>query len=296
MSAPGELLERWALTVDGAPWRGFMASVWPVLGPEGQRWALKVTDGHHPLSGEAAALRAWADAGAPVVTVHAHDGRALLLDRLDASRDLAGLSDGARADQLLAELLATLRGVAPPEGVPSMVHEVERIRAAVLDHRAARPDLLAAAVVDRALATLEDLALDLRRARPGDLELVHFDLHHANVLATLPAAGAPGGDDPDGDDPGPDAWRVIDPLPRAGVREVEVVAPLRNRWADALAGGDPDRALRRRLDLLCEVAGLDRARAEAIAQAVAVDNVLWLRSEGQLHDRFLPPYEVLAAW
>ena len=73
----------------------------------------------------------------------------------------------------------------------------------------------------------------------------------------------------------PAAWRAIDPLPMAGRREWELIALLRNRWPDAVASGDPDRALRRRLDQVCERADLDRrSLARACAQAAAVDNLL----------------------
>lgn len=181
--------------------------MWPVRDPDGRALALKVPDSHHPPSGEGHALRRWAEAGSPVVGLVDHRGAAVLMDRLDHTRDLERLTESSAADFAL----------------------------------------------DDAVAELDD--------RGGwELELVHWDLHYANVLAELPDAG--GG-----------RWLAIDRLPRAGFREAEVVAPLRNRWSDAVATGDPDAALRRRLDLLCEAAGLHRRRAAAFAQAVAVDNV-----------------------
>lgn len=109
--------------------------------------------------------------------------------------------------------------------------------------------------------------------------LVHYDLHYLNVLRDLADR----------------RWVVIDPLPRAGVPEVEVVPALRNRWGDLVATGDPERAMRRRFDLLTDAAGLDRVLAAMFAQAVAVDNLMWLlpRDPGHL---FVAPYTVLSQW
>lgn len=282
---PAELLSRWGLSVVGPVRRGHMGSVWPVQGPAGQRWVLKVTDAHHPATGEAAALRAWRGAGAPVVPVHHATGRCLVLERLDAERDLEQVVDPLAADEALADVLARLAGVAAPPGVPALADELRRMASSIRHQVSAAPGLLdhlPRPLVDRALDTLDERSTHLDGPGSAHLELVHADLHYLNVLAPL--------------GPSVDPWLAIDPLPRAGTREVEVVAPLRNRWADATATGDPGRALRRRRDLLCERAGIDRQGATGIAQAVAVDNVLWARREGRLDSPFLPPYEVLARW
>ncbi len=280
-AAPAELLQRWALRLDGSPWIGFMSTVWPVRGPAGERWALKVTDAHHAPTHEAAALAAWAAAGAPVVGVIAQEGHALLLERLDADRDLARHPDADEADRLLAACLQRLGGVVAPAGVPSQAQEVERQLGSIERNLAHAPQLLDAATVDRARATLTELLADLRALPARQLCLLHDDLHHLNVLHRA------------GEETG--AWVVIDPLPRAGLREVEVVAPLRNRWADVAATGDPDRALRRRLAVVGEPSGLDLERAAAISQAVAVDNLLWLLPR-EPDSLFVPPYTVLSRW
>jgi len=70
---------------------------------------------------------------------------------------------------------------------------------------------------------------------------------------------------------------------------------LRNRWNDAAATGDPDRALRRRVDQFAEMVGADSTRCREIAQAVAVDNLLHLLVHDPSH-MFVPPYTVMAAW
>lgn len=278
---PAALLERWGLTFDGQGWRGYMSRVWAVRGPQAQRWTLKLTDAHHPPTGELAALLVWRSHRVPVVDViDAHDG-AMLLQRLDGDRTLESHPDADDADRTIGLRLGQLAGLPAPPGTPTLLAEVERQLDAIGDNLATAPDVLPRRQVEQAVATLSDLAADLRDLPDDELTLLHYDLHYLNLLHTLP------GDLPD--------WVVIDPLPKAGTPEVEVVAALRNRFADAQATGDADQALRRRLAVIAEPAGIDRERAGAIAQAVAVDNLLYLvpRNPGS---QFVPPYTVLARW
>ncbi|WP_323096572.1 aminoglycoside phosphotransferase family protein [Intrasporangium sp. YIM S08009] len=234
---PPHLLDRWAIRPDGPTTPGWMGRVWPVLGPDVERWVVKVTDAQHPPTRE--------------------------------------------ADAVLASCLADLGHVPAPEGLPRVADDLRRLAASIRDHRGDAPDEVPGAAIERALDTLDAFGVDESRGPDGSLPLVHYDLHYENVLA------APPGD--------PRGWVVIDPLPHAGAREVEVVAALRNRLTDAAATGDPDAHLRRRLDRLAEAAGLDRDLARALTQAVAVDNVLWLarRDPDHLH---LAAYRVLIRW
>ena len=288
---PEDLLEAWDLEVDGEPRSGHMSTVWPVRGGSGGEWVLKVTDAHHRPTGEAAALRAWGEAGAPVVGVVRDEGRALLLERLDAAHDLKGVPDAQEADEALADLLAGLAGV--PAGdlsVPRLADEVTRMLAGIERHTEEAPGVLPELEVGRARSALRELLADLE-APGAELELLHLDLHYLNVLAPLESEFETG----TGAVSAGARWVVIDPLPHAGLREIEVVAALRNRWDDAVATGDADGALRRRLALLCERAGLDLQRATHLAQAVAVDNLLWLLPR-EPDSPFVRPYEVLSRW
>lgn len=272
------LADRWALRPDGAPMSGFLSTVWPVRDAAGRAMVLKVGWREPGTHAEAAALRA-APRGTmvPLVADDAELG-ALLLQRLDPGRSLEDHPDVDLACTVIGDLVARVSSVPAPPGVRPMVEEVDRIAAGITERRSGAGGLPRGAV-DRALATLADLRAEL--ARREGLALVHGDCHFLNVLHTLP-------------DDAP-AWVAIDPLPLAGVPECEVVAPLRNRWADAAATGSPDRALRRRVDILCEAGSLDRRLARAIAQAVAVDNLLWLLPREPDH-LFVAPYGVISAW
>jgi len=257
-----------------------MSTVWPVRTADGtSTGALKISWLDDGSRAEPLALRAWA--GLPAVGLLEHDESrgAILIQRLDGDRTLQDLADIDQACTVIGTILASLTSVAAPSGVPPLEVEVERIASSIVDHRVTHPGLLPGVVVDQALTTLRDLVQDLGRL--AHRELVHGDCHFLNVLHTLPTA-AP-------------AWLAIDPLPSAGIREWDVTALLRNRWEDALAAGDPEAALRRRVDLVAEIAQMDQPRVRAIAQAVAVDNLLWLLPRDP-QNMFVPPYQVMSTW
>lgn len=273
------LADRWQLHRDGAAWSGYMSTVWPVRTTAGDQRVLKISWLDEGTRAEPIALRAWT--GLAAVDLLENDGPAgaMLLQRLDGDRTLETFPDVDRACSLIGTLLASLNSVTAPDGVPHLEVEVQRIADAIREHQGTHPRLLPAAVVSQALASLGELLQELGSGTHR--ELVHGDCHFLNVLHTLPTQ-APG-------------WVVIDPLPSAGMREWDVTALLRNRWEDAVATGDPDAALQRRVDLVSEAAGMDPSLVRRIAQAVAVDNLLWLLPRNP-QDRFVPPYEVISSW
>ena len=281
-SVAAGLAQEWSLEPAGDPMWGYASVVWPVRGPDGQTWVLKLGEGEPRNRAEGPVLRAWQGLGAVDVVRHDGDTGALLLDALDPGRDLEGEADVDAATVVIGEFIASFAQVPAPEGVPSFADELRRISGHVLPRRGLSVDGLSLRDFDVALDTLSSVAAQIDAGGPWPA--AHGDLHYCNVLHTR--ADAP--------DTG---WRVIDPLPSLGPPEADVIAPMRNRWRDALATGDPEGALRRRLDQLVEVAGLDLPLARALCQAVAVDNVSWILLEtptGQ--DPFLDPYRVMAGW
>lgn len=93
-------------------------------------------------------------------------------------------------------------------------------------------------------------------AEPGD-RLLHWDLHYDNLLAS------------------PTGWRVIDPKPLCGDPGFELLAALWNRWDDVVARGDVRRVVWRRFDLMTEVVGLDRSRAQGWTLGRVLQNAIW---------------------
>jgi streptomycin 6-kinase len=276
------LAQDWGLTPAGAPMWGYVSVVWPVHGPAGEAWVLKVGEDDPRNRAEGAVLRAWQGLGAVEVVRHDPVTGALLLEALDPDRDLEGEADLDSATELLGGYIAAFAEVPAPDGVPDLADELRRIHRSVLPRRDLTVVGLTRRDFDLALDTLSAVATDLEAGGPWPA--VHGDLHYCNVLHTRTGAADPG-------------WRVIDPLPMRGSPEVDVIASLRNRWDDALATGHPERALRRRLELLVDVAGLDLGLARALCQAVAVDNISWVLLERPVaQDRFLDAYRVMATW
>lgn len=281
-SVAAGLARDWSLEPDGDPMWGYVSVVWPVRGPSGESWVLKVSEDDPRNRAEGSVLQAWQGRGAVEVVRHDATTGALLLEALDPARDLESVVDEAGATTIVGGFIASLKQVAAPDGVPLFTDELRRIHAAVRPRRDVAVDGLTRHDFDLALDTLTTVSADLDAGGPWPA--MHGDLHYANVLHTREGAADPG-------------WRVIDPLPMLGPAEADVIAPMRNRWDDAVATGDPDRALRRRLDRLCDLADLDRRLAMALCHAVAVDNLSWVLLEKPIaQDRFLGAYRVMATW
>ena len=223
-----DLLEHWSLSATGPVRTGWTAVVVPVE-RNGERLALKVVWPHPQAAGEHLALRRWAGDGA-VRLVAADPGRgALLLERLDAARDLRSV-DADAACVVIGGLLRRLHVPAPPT-VRTLSDTVRR----ELDRMAGRDDL-----PRRVRTRVTALARELLAEPAVDATLLHTDLHVENVLA--------GDREP---------WLAIDPKPMAGHPAFDVQPVLRNRVAELGTGAAFRWGLRRRLTLTCEAAGID---------------------------------------
>jgi streptomycin 6-kinase len=225
-----------------------------VVGRDGSKAVLKLQPVDDETGGEPAALQAWAGRGAVRLLEHDPDSGAMLLERLDASRDLNTMTDDLAAAQVIAELLVELNAVPAPAGLRAL----SDVAAAAL---AGTPEAIRLAVdpVERRLLIncaerFEELITDSM-----DNQLLHWDLHYFNTLSTL-----------DGDE-----WKAIDPKPLSGDSGFELLPALWNRWDDLVETGDVPRALLRRFDLMTEVMGLDRSRAAGWTMGRVLQNAVW---------------------
>ncbi|TQJ09964.1 streptomycin 6-kinase [Lapillicoccus jejuensis] len=243
-----DLLDGWALRPDGESRWGSCALVLPVRTGDDEPAALKVTWPHLEARAEHLALRAWDGDGA-VRLLRADPHRlALLLERLEPT-DLT--------DVWVEEACETVGGLLARLDVPAIAR-VPRL-SAYAARQAAAPD--SPAVPHRYTDQARHLAAELAADADVDARLLHTDLHYENVLA---AARLP--------------WLAIDPKPMAGERAFEVAPLLWNRAdADELGTGPAIRwSLRRRVEVVCEAAGIDEARARAWSVVRVVD---WARDQ-----------------
>ena len=243
----GELLEQWQLEPDGPSRHGVCALVVPVRQARTEA-ALKVTWPHDEARYEHLALRAWDGDGA-VRLLAADPARwGLLLERLDADRDLHSRPlDEACA--VAGDLLSHLDRPALPQ-LPRLSDWARTLVAQL----PAGPEGIPRRFVEQA----RSLATDLAQETTTDARLVHTDLHYANVLAA-----------------GRTPWLAIDPKPMAADPGFAVAPLLWNRWDEVVASHDARRHLRRRLSLVCEHAGLDEDRTRAWTLVREVEQARW---------------------
>jgi streptomycin 6-kinase len=253
-----DCLDRWELRVDGAPASGAVALVLPVLLADDTPAVLKLQPVDDETVGEPVALRAWDGHGAVRLLHHDPDSGAMVLERLDAGVTLAAVPDDLAALETLSRILAGLNAVT----APADVRRLADVAGAMLDRMphamATVSDPAERRLLDRCAQTVTDLLPDA-----GD-RLLHWDLHYDNVLGIRPGSADRA-----------ESWLAIDPKPLAGDPGFELLAALHNRWEDVIATGDVARAVRRRFDLMTEVAGIDRERAAGWTLGRVLQSMLW---------------------
>jgi streptomycin 6-kinase len=266
-------MDRWELVGDGQVASGAVALIIPVVRRDGSKAVLKLQPVDDETGGEPAALRAWAGRGAVRLLEHDPISGAMLLERLDASRDLNTMEDDLAAAQIIAELLVQLNSVPAPAGLRHLrdVAAVTLAGAPEAIRRVEDPD------ERRLLINCVDFLQELITDRI-DNRLLHWDLHYFNTLSTLDGAGT---------------WRAIDPKPLSGDSGFELLPALWNRWDDLVRSGDPERALLRRFDLMTETLGLNRSRATAWTVGRVLQNAVW--DLVRFHEpHILPPHRTIA--
>ena len=229
-----QFLDRWRLRTDGRPMHGVCAMVLPVRTTDDVPAALKLSWPHAEARDEHLALGVWAGDGSVRLLDAAPDAYVVLLERLNAARDLSAVP----LDEALRCAGGLLRRLGVKTDLP-FVGVDERARDWAVELAAAGrrpPSGVPAPVLDRASALLDDLVDGVRPV------LLHTDLHYENVLA--------GHREP---------WLAIDPKPLLGDPAYEVAPLLWNRWDEAISSGDIAGHLRWRADVVTEAAGLEHA-------------------------------------
>lgn len=275
-----ESLQRWDLTVVGAARTGWTAVVVPVT-RDAIPLALKVVWPHWEALGEHLALRHWAGRGAVRLVAAEPSADALLLEWLDPDRSLASV-DADTACEIIGSLLARLHVPAPPT-IPPLADYVTRHLTTLA--RAGSRGASEGSVPRRIVTRVEGLARELltELAASGDLRLLHTDLHFENVLARP----GPGTDSARGGDTTPESaradagdWLAIDPKPMAGHPGFEIQPVLRNR-VDELGTGPAFRwGVRRRLELVCDAAGIDVESARLWSLVHTGLQIGWAAAQG----------------
>ncbi|MGN6753205.1 MAG: aminoglycoside phosphotransferase family protein [Intrasporangium sp.] len=260
-----DLLDEWELEPIGPTMTGVCSIALPVrllgshrelAGVSGEA-VLKVSWPHPEAATESLALQVWNGHGAARL-YRADPARfAILLERLHP-RDLSRV-DIDTACEVIGGLLATLRRPPHPR-IPRLDDYAER---QAVELREARP-VIPRRYLDQAAA----LARELVVRPPGEDRLLHSDLHYFNVLGAYRSP-----------------WLAIDPKPMAGDVAFEIAPSLWNRAEELGTGSEIRWSLRRRLEIICERAGIDEGRARAWTIVREADNALEAADDPDGHDR-----------
>lgn len=245
----------WGLAVDGEPAHGSNALVVPVR-RAGARWALRLSPPGDDVAGEVRALRVWDGRGTVLLADADEADRAMLLERLDGGRSLAGEPLDV-AVEVLAGLTRTL-AVPAPDDAPSTASIAAGLAESFPREWAALGEPIPARQLDVATALAAE-----RAAAPASSLAVDGDLHHAQVLA---GARAP--------------WLVVDPVLWRGDREADLARVLWTRL-DELPS---EPAVVAAFDRFVRAADVPRDRARAWVVLRATSYLLWGLAHGLTED------------
>ena len=244
-----EHLVRWDLTLDGQPWHGENALVFPVL-REAEPAALKVTWPHAEARHEHLALRLWDGHGAVRLLAADPSASTLLLERLVGNRQLTKLPI-LQACEVVGDLFRQLDRPSLPQ-LDAVTDKALRWQEQLSEASALVPSRLTHQARDELTALV---------ATAPSARLVHEDLHDMNVLAPI--------------QPHRGDWLAIDPKPVAG-EWAYAVAPIVWNRAEVTATADSVRGhVRMRAEVVADVAGLDEDRVRRWTFVRLVLNAVW---------------------
>lgn len=249
-------LARWDLEPDGAPVVTRSARLLPVR-HRGAAAMLRIAT--HPEAKDGAVLMRWWD-GRGAARVLAAEDDALLLERALGVRSLADYARTGRDDvatRIICDVAAELhapRGKPLPELVPLTAWFAA---------------LWPAAATHGGLLKHASAAAQALLSEPRDVGALHGDLHHGNIL-DFESRG----------------WLAIDPNRLCGERGFDYANLFCNPDIDDPShpiAVEPER-FRRRLEIVTERAGLERARLLNWILAYAGLSAAWLIDDGENTD------------
>jgi streptomycin 6-kinase len=244
-----EVLDEWALEVDGQPAAGACAAVVPVRDRYGTRAAAKFAWPHPEQRLEHLALQVWRGRGA-VRLLRADPARNVMLLERAQPADLTTVPV-LQACEIVAALYPRLHVPATPQ-FDLLSENCARWSRELLDLPRGAP------VPRRYVEQAASLARDLAGDPATDGTLIHTDLHYFNVLA---AEREP--------------WLAIDPKPLSGDPLFEIAPLLWNRWDEVTASGDVRAAVRERFHAVVDLTGWDEDRCRDWVVVREVVNILW---------------------
>lgn len=247
-----DVLERWNLSPDGAPFSTPGSDLLPVR-RGGRAAMLKRANSPEERAG-AAVLQWWGGDGA--AEVYERDGATVLMERATGAESLMAMALDGRDDEATRILCDTIEHLHRPRpGAPSAEPAGLRDWFGSLAH---------VRDVDPRYRRSWDAAEGLL-ADPRDVVVLHGDVHHDNVL-----------------DFGPRGWLAIDPKCVAGDRGYDYANLLTN--PDLPTAADPER-FTRQLDVIVAESHLPREHLLRWVVAFAGLSAAWFDEDGETAGR-----------
>ncbi|MEW1953347.1 aminoglycoside phosphotransferase family protein [Terrabacter sp. NPDC080008] len=252
-----QLMARWSCVPAGDVRAGHGGVVVPVRRADGTRAVLKMSLPSDRDDFESTVLSVWGGRGAVLLLERDDELGARLLENLE-DRSLAEVEDAEVSMAVVGGLVRRL-AVPAPEGLPRLTEAYQQwaLELPDMNRRCGR------ALPDRTVAAAVASCRDLGSEQPDTV--LHGDLHQNNVLRGTR-----------------EEWLAIDPLGVVGDLATECLTHLRDRWVELHHQDQPERALRRRIDVFAEAAHIDRERARRWTQLRATVTIL--RSPVDLND------------
>ncbi|AZN29634.1 kinase [Flaviflexus salsibiostraticola] len=257
-------MRRWDLMLDGSsstPVRtGQTALVLDVLTQSGAPAILKISWPFVEAAFEHLALREWDGRGMVRLEAAEPKDYALLLERLDADRELSAMGI-LESCEVIGTLIRTLDRPAHAR-FESLVERSVRWE----DEMKAANPRVPRRLIAQARSHMTDLIADLTSGSADGGRLIDTDLHDRNVLAPL--------------DSGRGDWLAIDPQAAAGEPAFAVAPMMWNRFSETTRAHSPRAHVRMRAGIISDAAGLDEDRVRAWTFVRLVLNAIDVAHEG----------------
>ncbi|MFI6830537.1 aminoglycoside phosphotransferase family protein [Kribbella sp. NPDC050241] len=249
-----DLMARWDCVRDGEVTHGQVGVIVPVLHASGHA-VLKVSFPHPGNVHEPDAYAAWGGRGAVLLYERDDASFAMLLERAKSST-LGQLADRDEIASVSGQLSRRL-SIPAPSGLPRLADQADGWAAELRQDAADFPGALPVAVVDSALAVIDELG----RQQPE--LVVHGDFHGRNILR--------GNREP---------WLAVDPKGYVGDPAYDGATLLKPRALALMESDDLMKALLHELDVFAEAAQLDRERVRRWAHLQVVQAAFHGRRHG----------------
>jgi streptomycin 6-kinase len=267
-----EYAQRWSLTPE-PPFELSYNYVCPATRADGTETVLKLGVPNRELLSEMHALQFFNGRGIVRLLDADFERQVFLIERLRPGVELVTINDDDECTRIAAQVMQQLWRPIIASDRPLLTVEnwtagLAKLRPHFGDTTGPFPEQLVDAA-ERIFAEYVPFQ--------GERVLLHGDLHHWNILS---ATRQP--------------WLALDPKGVIGEREYEIGALLRNPWNEIQTHPEMKRIQARRVDILCEMLGLDRQRVLGWGMAQAVLSAWWwVEDHGDGWQGVMPVAEVL---